>query len=165
MIINNADLLDGIKSIHLRIEIILQQFASKISMTECSKCTDICCREIFCRESVESTFLRFIMGEQINLYNETDGWLHRQSGCTISFGRPLICYEYFCFRFKGNPSVNKLKSYGSRLKKIYSKTYRNQHILVIQDLNSISRYRLEKILNDLKDMEQNTIKSFEITLS
>jgi hypothetical protein len=145
---------------HIRIEKILQTAASKVSSGVCSECTDICCQLKFCKESVDSSFLRFILGEKVRSFDQTNGWFVEQHGCSIPYGRPLICYEFFCSRFKNNASVDSLKYYSGVFKKIYHKVSGNQHMLTIKNLNQITVHRLDKIQHDLNDLEQNTINTF-----
>jgi hypothetical protein len=161
--INNevADIFEKIRNRHIRIEKIFQLVANKVSLIVCSECTDICCKIDFCKESVDSSFLRFILDKQLLLYNETDGWLSKQTGCMTPYGRPFICYEYFCEKFKNDTSIKDLKYYTSLFKTIYRRTYKEQPILVLQNLHVIKKVRLDKILIDLIDLEQKVLLAFK----
>jgi hypothetical protein len=158
--IKNLALLNNIKSVHIRLEKILQMVAANILSKECSECTDICCKKKFCQESMDSTFLLFILGKQAKLYSKTDGWLTMDQGCSTPFGRPPVCYEFFCSKFKNDKYINDLKFFSGLFKKIYNNTHGNQHMVVLKSLETITNYRLGKILNDLQDLEQNILNTF-----
>ena len=54
-----------LKDLHIAIEKILQQITLKHTGESCSKCGGVCCKEEICRESIESAFLRFILGKEV----------------------------------------------------------------------------------------------------
>jgi len=154
--------LNRIKTTHIRIEKILQTEASKVSMDICSTCTSPCCKIDFCKESVESKFLRFVLGEKVKLYSKNSGWM-TSSGCSLPYGRSLLCYEFFCDRFNDSRSVDSLKLFSRTLKMIYAKTSKNQHMLVLKDLRHITAFRLDKLVKDLEKLEQQALRSFGIS--
>jgi hypothetical protein len=156
----NVTLLNSIKSVHIRLEKILQMVAANISSKECAECTDICCKKKFCQESMDSAFLRFILDKQANLYSKTDGWLTADQGCSTPFGRPPVCYEFFCSKFKNDKYINDLKYFSGLFKRIYNKAQGNQHMVVVKNLETITNYRLGKIISDLKDLEQKILNTF-----
>lgn len=63
----------------------------------CGQCEAICCRSVFCRESLESPFLGAVRKRYSPeaSWNEAQGWL-TPSGCSLSAGRPPVCYEFLC---------------------------------------------------------------------
>jgi hypothetical protein len=64
----------------------------------CGLCTACCCRVDICEEVQESAFLRRLLIKQGRSTEELDdrfGWLDLQ-GCSLEYGRPPICYAYFC---------------------------------------------------------------------
>jgi len=148
------DKMDEIRKIHILIEQHLQNL-SKENPSPCATCTSICCKEEICRESVDSDFLRFILGSKVSEYNEKDGWLSRTSGCTLKFGRPLICYEFFCSQFTFDTKVQKLEKLSSEFSKLYANVHRRQHVLEIDDLNSVPEEKWEILLNKLREFHAN----------
>lgn len=64
----------------------------------CAICTACCCRTDICEEVGESAFLSQLLKQQElseDDMNDRYGWLD-VDGCTLEFGRPPICYKYFC---------------------------------------------------------------------
>ena len=142
--------LEEIRKAHILIEHHFQNLAME-NPSPCATCTSICCKEAICRESVGSDFLRFILGSKVSEYDEKDGWLSRTSGCTLEFGRPLICYEFFCSQFSFDAKVLKLQKLSSEFKKLYANVHRRQHVLEIDDLNSVPEEKWEILLNKLRE--------------
>ncbi len=92
--------LHTLRVVHIAIEKILQQIISKQTAESCSKCDKVCCNVEICKESIDSAFLRFILGPEITKYRDDTGWYMSGMGCRLEFGRLLICYEYLCSRLK-----------------------------------------------------------------
>ena len=88
-----------IREVHIEVEAILQSLAALQDDIPCARCTSVCCREVMCRESVDSDFLRFVLGPRVDDYGVNDGWYVPGSGCRLGYGRPLVCYEFFCEKF------------------------------------------------------------------
>ena len=64
----------------------------------CGMCTACCCRADICEEAIESAFLSKLLKRQGLDANDMDdryGWLDL-NGCSLDYGRPPICYAYFC---------------------------------------------------------------------
>ncbi|MGE5318745.1 MAG: hypothetical protein ACM3KD_01060 [Hyphomicrobiaceae bacterium] len=115
----------------------------------CATCADVCCMEAFCRESITSDFLRFLLGPQVGGYDSAAGWYVAGSGCRLGHGRPLVCYEYFCEKFK-TPQADSLRQLSRALKTVYAKALAGQHILVVEDIGRIGAARLRAIHDRLE---------------
>lgn len=89
------------------LDILLREYAlfeEKVGMAmtgrcvaNCCVCTRVCCREEFCRETVESPFL-CLLREKFSPskgYSSEIGWLTK-TGCALSIGRAPVCYHFFC---------------------------------------------------------------------
>lgn len=63
----------------------------------CSICQSCCCRTDICEEAFDSTFLRRLHGKDRHdiLFSDRYGW-RTERGCSLTLGRPPICYEFFC---------------------------------------------------------------------
>lgn len=64
----------------------------------CGTCTACCCRADICEEATQSAFLYQLIQKQGLASDDMDdrfGWLNNQ-GCLLEYGKPPICYEYFC---------------------------------------------------------------------
>lgn len=70
----------------------------EVCLPFCSRCAVTCCAEQYCRESLESPFLMRLVNLQELTYDHVNGWLGDR-GCRLEFGRPMVCYEFFCQRF------------------------------------------------------------------
>jgi hypothetical protein len=139
-----------IRKIHIEIEHYLQNLATKSSTNQCAACTNVCCKEEICNESINSDFLRFILGDKTKEYNKKNGWFDQSSGCTLNFGRPIVCYEFFCSKFDEDSQSKNLQVKSKEFSQVYAKVFRNQHILEIDNINSIPEKKLQKLLEKLK---------------
>ena len=63
----------------------------------CSTCNRVCCRPDFCRETLDSAFLRRVrkISRPAISYSQVSGWL-TPTGCALRCGRPPVCYQYLC---------------------------------------------------------------------
>lgn len=53
-----SEQLHRIRDIHIEVESILQSLAALQDDPPCARCTSVCCKEVMCRESIDSDFLR-----------------------------------------------------------------------------------------------------------
>jgi len=145
--------LHTLKDVHIAIEGILQQITSIQTGKSCSKCDNVCCNVDICRESIESDFLRFILGPEITKYRDDTGWHMPEIGCRLEFGRPLICYEYLCSKVK-NKRIDEPVQISRKIISIYSNVFAKKHILEIDDVNKIKPYKLKQIIDELKTLKE-----------
>ena len=64
----------------------------------CGICTVCCCRADICEEALQSAFLSHLLRRQGLDETQIDdrfGWLET-NGCRLEYGRPPICYAYYC---------------------------------------------------------------------
>ncbi len=141
-----------IRDIHIDVESILQSLAALHDENPCASCTHVCCKEVLCRESVDSDFLRFVLGPRVDDYSVNDGWYVPGSGCRLGYGRPLICYEYFCERFD-TQDVKVTRQLSRALKTVYANVFAGQHMLVVDDINRISANKQHIILGRLEALK------------
>lgn len=144
----NARLLADIRTLHLRIEDLLQAIGRLLAPTTCATCRTICCREAMCRESVESDFLLYLLGERAADYDPAAGWLDPARGCTLTHGRPLVCYEFFCERFDRD-GIAGLRDLARRFKTAYARVQGGRHMLEIDAIGDIPAPRLARVLDRL----------------
>ena len=140
-----------IREVHIEVETLLQSLAALQGKNPCASCANVCCKEPLCRESIDSDFLRFVLGTRIRDYSATDGWYVPGSGCRLEYGRPLVCYEYFCARFD-EQEVDTLKQLSRALKTTYRNVYAGRHMLVVDDITRISATRLRILLDRLENL-------------
>jgi len=74
----------------------MQEVMAELCAQSCASCRQRCCKERFCRESVESPFLQAVREGVTGVsYGAKKGWIGPR-GCRLEVGRPPICYEYLC---------------------------------------------------------------------
>jgi len=138
-----------IREVHVEVEAILQSLAALQDDIPCARCTSVCCREVMCRESVDSDFLRFVLGPRVDDYGVNDGWYVPGSGCRLSYGRPLVCYEYFCAKYE-TQDVSAIRELSRALKMVYASAFAGQHILAVEDVSRISANKLRIVYDRLE---------------
>ncbi len=70
----------------------------QICSDTCGMCTACCCRADICEEAADSAFLSKLLKRQgidADQMDERFGWLDLH-GCALEYGRPPVCYAYFC---------------------------------------------------------------------
>lgn len=138
----------------------IQKLIYQTSSHYCEKCSSRCCKEEICKESIESPFLLILIEKQRIRYDIQNGWIS-PSGCRLVYGRPLVCYEFFC--------EDILKSYLFRainIKKIINgfasvgnKAHGYTHLLCIDNLGIISSskigkmiYKISSVMNEIANI-------------
>lgn len=152
--------LHRIRDLHIDVESILHSLAALLDENPCASCTSVCCKEVFCRESMESDFLRFVLGPRVDAYSADAGWYVPGSGCRLSYGRPLVCYEYFCAKYE-TQDVSAIRELSRALKTVYANAFAGQHILAVEDVSRISANKLRIIhdrLEALRDLANAALR-------
>ena len=152
--------LHRIRDLHIEVESILQSLAALQDDQPCARCASVCCKEMMCRESLDSDFLRFLLGPQAEAYDVDAGWYVPGSGCRLGYGRPLVCYEYFCERFDA-PDWTQLRQLSRAFKTLYAQAFAGQHMLVVEDISRITANKLNSIhvrLEKLRDMANEALR-------
>ena len=135
------------------LEIELQKKIRLVSSRLCAACTAVCCKEVYCRESIESEFLLGLVDQQQLRYDRRQGWLGA-TGCRLAFGRPLVCYEFFCERFltdrdfQSSNIQNLIKGFVA----IGNRARGNQHLICIYDLEKIPAKKIERMKNKMIEL-------------
>jgi hypothetical protein len=90
-------LIAALRDRYARMEALLQARMAGVGREHCGVCVSVCCREVYCRESLESGLLSGLVEEREagGGYDAGSGWL-RRDGCGLRRGRPPVCYAYFC---------------------------------------------------------------------
>lgn len=157
----HTTLLTQIRTLHIEIEQGLQHIGQLSNQPHCASCKTVCCHEHICRESVESPFLRFILGERAADYDTEAGWFTPAKGCQLEYGRPLLCYEYFCLKFTADELERSHASAAREFRAIYAKVWRGKHMLTIDDISQIPEASLRRILDALTALRERLKLSAE----
>jgi hypothetical protein len=142
-----------IRDKHILIESALQQIGYRVSQAECSSCAKVCCEEAICRETTGSDFLRYLSGVKISEYDRVAGWYKKDRGCSLTYGRPLVCYEFFCSGFGNTHGPVELQHLAGQFRQCYARVLGNRHILAVDDIRKISLHKLAKVLVNLERLE------------
>lgn len=149
-----------IRDIHIEVESILQSLAALQDDNPCAGCASVCCKEVMCRESLDSDFLRFLLGPLVEGYSVDAGWYVPGSGCRLSYGRPLVCYEFFCARFEAQDWAQP-RQLSRALKTLYANVFAGQHMLAVEDIGRITASKLNIIharLENLREMANAALR-------
>jgi hypothetical protein len=90
--------IDDILGPYAELEESIRDLMSRLFSESCGMCTACCCRADICEEALESAFLSKLLLQQGLSAKKLDdryGWLALH-GCSLKYGRPPICYTYFC---------------------------------------------------------------------
>ena len=159
-----SEQLHRIREVHIEVESILQSLAALQEASPCVRCTNVCCKEAFCRESLDSDFLRFLLGPRVEGYNVDAGWYVPGSGCRLGYGRPLVCYEYFCEKFD-TQDWTRLRQLSRAFKTLYAHAFAGQHMLVVKDIGRITTHRLDIIHARLETLKERANAELRRSLS
>jgi len=91
------DELEHILREYAAFEFEVEAFSSELWFQWCSNCREVCCKAVYCRETLESPFL-FLLSKNHSpdaYYSPQKAWLN-EAGCKLSVGRPPVCYEFLC---------------------------------------------------------------------
>lgn len=91
-------IIDHILEPYAELEISVRQLTTQLFSETCGMCTACCCRADICEEAAGSAFLSLLLEKQELSAADMDdryGWLDLH-GCSLEYGRPPICYTYFC---------------------------------------------------------------------
>ena len=140
---NLANLLDRYASLEKEV----QKFIYQVSIHFCGKCSSKCCKEEICRESIESSFLSKLIEKQRSRYDTQNGWTS-PSGCRLDYGRPLVCYEFFCESILRSYLFNaaNIQKIINDFASVGNKAHGNTHLLCIDNLGIISPTKIKRVI-------------------
>jgi hypothetical protein len=124
----------------------IQRTVSHASGRFCAQCSSQCCKEIYCKESIESPFLSTLIKKQKMTYHAKEGWMS-SSGCRLDYGRPLVCYDFFCDAISDSLSFKAvdIPKIVREFMAIGNKAHGNTHLICIDDLGIIASKKIDKI--------------------
>jgi len=152
-----------IRDLHIEVESVLQSLAALQDDNPCARCASVCCKEAMCRESMDSDFLRFVLGPVAEGYRADAGWYVPGSGCRLGYGRPLVCYEFYCESFDAQDWAQ-AKQLSRALKTLYANAYAGQHMLVVDDICRITPHRLDIIQARLESLRDRANAALRLAL-
>lgn len=135
-------------------EIMIQSFSET-----CGMCTACCCRADICEEVGESAFLSNLLKRQgINTddMDERFGWLDLQ-GCSLEYGRPPVCYAYYCDELLSRLPDDEARHASSILGKLVLHIGQNAlggwHLTEIMDTHDLEKVDAHSLDHRLEEAE------------
>jgi hypothetical protein len=134
----------------------VQDYTSGYFRPYCSVCTDVCCKPEFCRETLDSPFLALVRATHKTAasYSNDAGWLST-TGCTLTIGRPPVCYEFLCDEIMTFQSSAMHLYVDNVFAKLIShlgrRAYKGKHLVEIwqrKDLHRVKRSSFESRLRE-----------------
>ena len=137
----------------------VRAFSSELWFQWCSNCREVCCKAVYCRETLESPFLSLLLkkySHQVTNYTQK-AWLS-EAGCKLSIGRPPVCYEFLCNTILGTQQTGIQRYAMIVLSKLIShigkKALGSRHLIEVMDpadLKRIRYLRFEKRLSEVRN--------------
>lgn len=132
---------------------------SNLFSNTCGLCTACCCRADICEEAIESVFLSRLLEKQgISAQDMDDriGWLDL-SGCSLDYGKPPICYAYFCdqllARLPDDETRYATEVLGKLMHHIGQNALGDRHLVEILNQDELEKVDLPRIARRLEEAE------------
>ena len=147
------------------IEQSIQKLIAPIIRPVCVECAGSCCREEICRESIQSPFLKILVQTQGIAYDDRNGWL-ADTGCRLRYGRPQVCYTYFCNDMlqKQPEQLQKVNAVISAFSASGDRALGGNHLISIEKLDELSCHNISNIMNKMANVF-GLISQFQSNLS
>jgi hypothetical protein len=123
----------------------------------CGMCTACCCRADICEEALQSAFLSRLLKKQGFSDSDMDdriGWLDL-TGCVLEYGKPPICYAYYCDQLLARLPDDETRYVTSVLGKLMYHTGQNAlnewHLVEILNQESLEKIDLDTISKQLNE--------------
>jgi hypothetical protein len=131
----------------------IQSIIIHVSGDFCAKCSSPCCKECFCKESIESPFLATLIKKQKIAYHAKKGWMS-PSGCRLDYGRPIVCYDFFCDAIGNNQSFQTadIQKIVREFITIGNKAFGNIHLICVDNLETLSLKKIDKMLQRINSL-------------
>jgi hypothetical protein len=138
---------------YAKLELHIQKIINRSTGRFCSDCTARCCKEHFCKESIESPFLAALIKKQKMIYHTEKGWMGPK-GCRLAYGRPLVCYDFFCDAVSDSPSfqATDIKTIVREFISIGNKVSGNTHLICIDNVETMSSIKIDAMLQKIDSL-------------
>jgi hypothetical protein len=143
---NLADLLDR----YICLEREIQTLVSPLVRGYCAACAGVCCKREICKESIESEFLSILVAKQGVRYDDRSGWLG-PAGCRLEYGRPLVCYEFFCEDIQNSPPFQNspIKTIVNDFAAIGNRVSGNTHLICLATLEVLTPKKIDRLCDNI----------------
>lgn len=150
-----AELLDPYAELESAVCRLMQQLFAET----CGLCTACCCRADICEEAARSAFLSLLLNKQGVRPADMDdryGWLDLH-GCSLTYGRPPVCYHYFCDELLEQLSDEEgrfvVQTLGRLMHHIGIHSLGERHLVEITDADDLSRVDSTRLLQRLEEAQ------------
>jgi len=151
---------------YIELESQVRRLQTGLFSETCGLCTACCCRVDICEEATQSAFLSMLLKRQQLAEKDLDeryGWLDQQ-GCTLEYGRPPVCYAYFCdqllARLPDDETRDMIRLLGRLMEYIGENAMNGLHLVEIMNPEDLLRADFE-VLNDRLEEARQVIEVIE----
>jgi len=138
-------LINDILKPYAELERSVRSLMTELFSETCGMCTACCCRADICEEATGSAFLSLLLEQQELSADDMDdrfGWIDLH-GCSLEYGRPPICYIYFCdellARLPDDDSRHVAETLGRLMNHIGQNAIGEWHLVEIMDAKDLEK--------------------------
>lgn len=135
----------------------IRQLMTRLFSSTCGICTACCCRADICEEATESAFLLKLLRRQgldPESMDERFGWLDLH-GCSLEYGRPPICYSFFCdellARLPDDDSRYAARILGNLIHHVGCKALGGWHLVEVMEESDLEKINIAGISQRLEE--------------
>jgi hypothetical protein len=149
---------------YIELETSIRELMIALFSESCAMCTACCCRADVCEETTASAFLSLLLDHQKLTDEQMDdryGWLDVH-GCMLGYGRPPVCYTYFCddllVDLPDDESRLVAQTLGRLIEYVGEKALGDWHLTEITDEEALEEVSVEDLLERL----ETALHAFEV---
>ncbi len=142
---------------YAELETAIRELMVRLCSDTCGMCTACCCRADICEEAAESAFLSKLLkrqGVRADQMDERFGWLDLH-GCSLEYGRPPVCYAYFCDelieRLPDDEARLAARTLGRLMHHIGQNALGEWHLVEIMNEDDLQKVELDAITQRLQE--------------
>jgi hypothetical protein len=149
--------IDDILEPYAELEKSVRSLMAELFSESCGMCTACCCRADICEETTQSAFLSKLLVKQDLSADDMDdriGWLDLH-GCSLEYGKPPICYEYFCDQLLARLPDEEARFSARILGKLMDYVGQNAlgswHLVEIMNVNDLGKVSIDMLTQRLDE--------------
>lgn len=160
--------IDKMLKAYAELEFSIRNLMTELFSDTCGMCTACCCRADICEEATASAFLSLLLKKQGLSDRDMDekyGWLDLH-GCSLEYGRPPICYAYYCdqllSRLPDDESRFSARILGNLMQHIGDNALGGWHLVEIMDGQDLEKLDFPTLFQRMEESEAafNVIQAF-----
>ncbi|MEE9368046.1 MAG: hypothetical protein V3V05_04175 [Pontiella sp.] len=145
---------------YAQLETKVRGLMAQLFSNTCGMCTACCCRVDICEEAIQSAFLSQLLKKQGLSEKDMDdriGWLDL-SGCSLEYGKPPICYAYFCdqllSRLPDDDTRYATSVLGKLMHHIGQNALNDLHLVEIRNQDDLEKADLTDVFHRLEEAQE-----------